>query len=141
MIFLVDRCLGRSVHRRLEEAHPDHIFKHGDDCFPQDAEDREWIEVAGKEGWVVLTADGRIRYHELERAAVEAGKLRMFLLTVANAGREEKASILVGALPRIVARCETPGPWIVKVYKEGRLAQWWPPKNIEHDEGTHLPEP
>jgi hypothetical protein len=45
-----------------------------------DLPDREWLPEIGRRGWVVLTADQRMRYRERERDAIMESGLRVFVL-------------------------------------------------------------
>ena len=76
------------------ECHQDH--------FAPTAPDEEWLRIAGKRGWVVITKDRRIRFREAEKASIIESKALAFLIISANIGGEELASILVRALPAIL---------------------------------------
>jgi predicted nuclease of predicted toxin-antitoxin system len=52
--------------------------------LPRGTTDEEWLALAGRNGWVVLTRDKRIRYRRLERLALEAAKVRAFVFTGGN---------------------------------------------------------
>jgi hypothetical protein len=52
-----------------------------DDCFPQNAKDEEWLPVAGQNCWLVLTNDKNIRRSALAREALEAARVRLFVLS------------------------------------------------------------
>lgn len=47
-------------------------------------EDPEWLRLAGERGWVVFMKDQRIRYREVERAAVLDNRVRAFCLSSGN---------------------------------------------------------
>ena len=42
--------------------------------------DIDWIALAGRRDWVVLTKDGRIRIREAKRRALEQARVRAFCL-------------------------------------------------------------
>lgn len=69
--FFVDRSLART---HLE------VFGERD----QDVTDVEWLELCGREGWVVLTMDRRIRYRRAEIAAIRRHRVQAFVLTSGN---------------------------------------------------------
>ena len=48
--------------------------------FARGVADDVWLAEAGKNGWIVLTRDKRIRYRQLERLALQAAKVRAFVL-------------------------------------------------------------
>lgn len=49
--------------------------------------DMEWLELAGQQGWPVLTKDERIRYRPSERAAVVAHRIQACCRTGGNRAR------------------------------------------------------
>jgi uncharacterized protein with PIN domain len=51
-----------------------------DDHFAQNAKDPEWLTGAGKNGWIVVTRDERIRYRVSEKQAIRRAKVRAFVL-------------------------------------------------------------
>lgn len=129
--FLVDRSLGRHhlpdalralgyVVHTLADAYGERRA--------QQIEDQEWIERAGRENWVVLTKDDRIRYRRAERDAFVAANLRVFCLTTAKLRGEDQAARFVNNINRIVQRAGKPGPYIYGVY-EKRLERIWPPRS------------
>lgn len=91
----------------------------------QRVEDEDWIELAGREKWVVLTKDDRIRYRRVERDAFVGVRLRVFCLTTAKLRGEEQTARFVSNSNRILQRARSPGPYIYGVY-EKRLKRIWP---------------
>ena len=68
-IFFLDRSLGKKrIATALREAGA--IVHVHDDSFPPDAKDEEWLTRVGRNQWIVLTKDHRIRYRNLERSAL-----------------------------------------------------------------------
>ena len=94
-----------------------------DDHFAQDARDPEWLAAAGRNNWVVVTRDERIRYRTAETQAIRRWKVRAFVLVARGDFRAEVlADILLKALPKmrsIVAK-EKP-PFIAKVWRDGSV--------------------
>jgi predicted nuclease of predicted toxin-antitoxin system len=113
--FFIDRCLGKHVVAdALREAGAE-VRVH-DDFFPQDAPDEEWLRQAGKQRWVVLTKDSRIRYRKGELSSIMRFGVRVFVLTAKHVSGQAMAEIWVGSLPAIrnlLAR--HPGPFIAQV--------------------------
>jgi predicted nuclease of predicted toxin-antitoxin system len=64
--------------------------------------DAEWLEVAGREGWIVLTRDKNIRRRPNELAAMKSANVVMFVLSQGNLSAAETARIVVGAYPRML---------------------------------------
>lgn len=72
---------------------------------------------------IVLTKDHRIRYRNLERAALMAAKVGAFILTSGDLQGEEMAQIFVTALPaisRFLAKHRK--PFIAKVARSGSVS-------------------
>ncbi len=93
-----------------------------DDHFARDEEDRIWLDVVGKKGWVVFTKDQRLRYRPLEIAALRASNARVFVLTAGNLRGIEIAGVFLEALPRIekVLRSR-PGPFVARISRSGQI--------------------
>ena len=51
-----------------------------DDHFAQDTPDPEWLAAVGKNNWIVITRDERIRYRVAEKQAMRRAKVRAFVL-------------------------------------------------------------
>lgn len=122
LVFFVDRSLGRRIVPDLLRQVGEDVRVH-DDHFPQNAEDRVWLAEAGKQGWIVLTKDARIRYRAIESAALRAAGVRAFVLTARGdlSGRE-MAEIFIKALAPIKALCmKAAPPFIARVSREGHV--------------------
>ena len=65
--------------------------------FPKGTQDEVWLAEAGRNDWIVLTRDKRIRYRQLERLALQAAKVRAFVFTGGNVTAKETGAILAGA--------------------------------------------
>src|SRR6266511_4327650 len=76
--FFIDRSLGHIAGQMLRDAGAKVEFH--DDHFAQDATDADWLPEVGAKGWVVLTKDKRIRFRALEREALMAAKVGVFVL-------------------------------------------------------------
>ena len=119
-VFFVDRSLGRRIVPGALRKANEVVHAH-DECFPQDAKDEIWLAEAGKQGWIVLTKDARIRYRANEMNALMAAKVRAFVLTArGDLSGQEIAAIFVKALPRMKRLCaRTPPPFVAHVSREG----------------------
>lgn len=76
--FFVERSLGKGILVAALRARGLNVVVH-DEILPQDALDPVWLRLAGREGWIVLTKDGRIRYREIERTALIESRVRAFI--------------------------------------------------------------
>ena len=83
--------------------------------------DEVWLGECGRNDWVALTRDKRVRYRQLERLALHAAKVRAFVFTGGNVTAVDTGAILCRALDRINRICRAnPGPFIYHVGKSGR---------------------
>jgi hypothetical protein len=126
-VFFVDRSLGRNtVPEALREA-GEEVMVH-DEQFAQDAKDEEWLSRAGKEGWLVLSADKRIRYRQNELDALKEAGVKAFILT---AKKQMKGAVMGGvfltALPSIKnCALQHKGALIAHVWRDGRVQVFFP---------------
>ena len=60
LTFFLDRNLGKHIIADILREAGARVAVH-DDHFPTDAKDNEWLPAVGKNGWVVLTKDKRIK--------------------------------------------------------------------------------
>ena len=94
-----------------------------DDYFPPDAKDEKWLSYVGQHGWIVLTKDHRIRYRNLERAALMNAGVAAFILTAGDLQGEEMALIFVKALPAIAKfLTKHRKPFIANVARNGSVS-------------------
>lgn len=126
IVFFIDRALGKNhvpnALRNVGETVEIH-----DAHFNQDAFDTDWLPFVARMGWVVLTADKKIVYRHLERLAVEQSKARVFVLVSGNMTGPDMALVFVKAINSIKRFVSLkPGPFIAKVYKDGRVESWRP---------------
>ena len=94
-----------------------------DDLFPQTATDVQWLSEAGKNHWLVLTKDERIRYRVAEIAALRKAGVKAFVLTARkDLTGQEMAEVLVKALPKIRRLASSqPPPFIAKVGRDSSV--------------------
>lgn len=122
-ILFVDRSLGRGVVTALRAAGA-RVESH-DDHFAQNAPDELWLERAGREGWIVITKDRRIRHRPNEIAAFRHHKVIGVFLTNANATGAENSSLLITALVEIEALGATANrPALYRLGAAGKLTHW-----------------
>lgn len=81
-VFLTDRNLGKRFPGILVEAGL--IVEAHDDHFEQAAQDDEILELVADRGWVLLTADARMRYVPAEKQAVIRFRARVIHLKVSG---------------------------------------------------------
>lgn len=117
--FLVDECLGRvAVPDALRNAGATVVLHH--DLFAPGLDDAGWLRELGRHAdIVVLSKDKRIRRRTLELEAVQAGGVRLFVLTAGKLNGTEQADAFVRALPRMRRLAAQPGPFIATVTASG----------------------
>lgn len=82
------------------------------------AKDENWLPIAAKEGFIVFTADDRIRYNTLEKLAVVEFKVKMFCLSNNNLRPEAQAEYFCTNKSKILRASKKPGPFIYRVRKD-----------------------
>lgn len=126
--FFVDRSLGRRVVpetiRGLGYVVHTMVSVFGDrELFVADV---EWLEHAGRAGWVVLTKDENIRRAADELDMVNRFRVRVFALKKKRLRGREQALRFTNNMERIVRCCDREdGPYIYGVY-EDRIRRLWP---------------
>jgi len=95
-----------------------------DDHFAQDAPDSEWLAAAGKNNWIVITRDERIRYRVAEKQAIRRAKVRAFVLAAQGDLRAEMLAHnflkAVRKVRRIVEKQKP--PFIAKISRSGDVS-------------------
>lgn len=121
MTFYVDASIPIDVRMALASVRDDVLYAGGPKAPKEDAQDRHWLETAGRNDWVVLKRDKRIRTRAWERDALIAAGVRTFCLTGAgNYTRWGVLELLVQRWRRIEELADAiPGPYIYSVTKEG----------------------
>lgn len=120
MIF-IDRSIPRSVADGLKRVRDDVIWL--EDRFAPDTPDSEWLEEAGREGWLVITRDKRIRHRPAEMAAIREHGVGCFVLGHRkNLTRDEYLRFLAPLLGGMERRfAETSRPFIYVVDSAGTM--------------------
>ncbi len=121
-IFFVDRSLGRKVIPDALRRAGEKVKTH-DELFPQDTPDETWLKEAGRQGWIVLTKDTRIRYHANEVAALLRSKVRAFVLTArGDLTGAEMAEIFIKASPAMKRMSrDVAGPFIARIQRDSSV--------------------
>lgn len=78
MIF-IDRSIPKGVADALKAVREDVLWL--EDRFPHDAKETEWIPDVGKEGWLVISRDKKIRTRPGERSALMEARVGAFIIT------------------------------------------------------------
>ena len=136
LVFFTDRDLGTRFPDILVNAGLE-VRRHSE-RFAPDCPDEVWLETVGKQGWIAVTHDSRIRYKPNELAAVIRHRVRL-LVVIGKAPFPELAKRFAATAPRITAFVERhPAPWIAKIYRPsaeelardanapGNVSLWYP---------------
>lgn len=99
-VFFTDRDLGRAFPDVLRSSGLQ--VKRHDEHLPPNATDEEWLEFVGRNGWVAITHDRRIRYKPNERAAVFRHRVAL-LVVIGKAPCPVLARHFVATMPRVSA--------------------------------------
>lgn len=81
--------------------------------------DVQWLADAAQAGEVVFMKDERIRYKAAEKMALIQHGVRAFCLSRGDLDGPTQAGLFLEHLPRIVAACRDPGPFLYAVNRQG----------------------
>jgi hypothetical protein len=94
--------------------------------FSRGTPDETWLPVVGKNGWVLLTADKRIRYNFLERRALEKNAVREFVFASGNLSGQEMATALESGLGKMIRMCrKLKLPFVAAITRTGEVHLRW----------------
>lgn len=106
----VDRCAwSRLLGEALDKIGANYIAHH--QRFAPDAPDEEWLAVAGREAWIVLTRDKHIRRRPTELEAFREHKVIVFVLAGGNDSAAETADLitrLYGKIQKLATQATPP---------------------------------
>ena len=120
--FFVDRSLGKKVPKLLRRAEFDLITlgEYYGEIDGQSVQDETWLQLAGENGWPVLTADDKIRFRKIEKEALINYKAQVFVLpSRKNMKAKDEAERFISHKKDIEKKCEQDGPFAFSVRKDG----------------------
>ena len=122
IVFFTDENLGRhTVPEALRLAGEQVIAFY--ERFSSGTRDQVWLPEVGRNRWILLTKDSRIRYRRNEMQALLSSKMQSFVLVSSNLPGAEIAQIFVKVLPRMKRLCQRQRPpFIAHVHKDGTVA-------------------
>jgi hypothetical protein len=116
--FFVDRSLGRTLVEELKAA--GHAAVGLDELFPNTTKDEDWLRHVGREGWIALSKDARIRFNKLEREQLIEARVYFFLVPDAQMSGTEQRTLVLTNVDRILKLVrKVPAPVIAKLSKSG----------------------
>ncbi len=123
-MILIDRSIPRSVADALALVRDDVEWL--EPRFAHDTPDEHWLAEAGRQDWVVVTRDKRIRTRPRERQAINENGTGCFILAQRQVPTPWVAlKIVVPTLDEMVQRfAETPRPFIFMLDSMPRFRQY-----------------
>ena len=95
--------------------------------FSRGTPDETWLPLVGRNRWILLTADKRIRYSFLEKRALERNAVGEFVFTSGNMSGQEMATALDTALPKMKRVCRKfRRPFVASITRIGEVHLRWP---------------
>ena len=124
--FYVDLSLGRTVvdtlrANGLNVRSEAEVFGERVEGVP----DVEWLERAGREGWIVLSKDKRLRHDREQQAMMVEHGVKAFVLTSGNLKAADQAARFLSNIGRITEAARFDGPFIYAVHAR-RIKKLWP---------------
>ena len=86
-----------------------HFIPHHEKFEPA-CPDETWLEVAGKQGWVVLTRDKNIRRKPNELRAFREHGVIGFVLTSGDASAADTAALVTAVYPKLIRKAKGTKP-------------------------------
>jgi len=77
-VIFIDRSVPRGVACALKAVRDDVAWL--EDLYPHDAKDLQWLPDAGREGWLVISRDKKIRSRPGERRAILENHVGCFII-------------------------------------------------------------
>lgn len=124
--FYVDLGLGRTVvealrARALNVRSEIEVFGRRPDGVP----DVEWLERAGREKWIVLSKDKRLRHDRDQQSMMIEHGVKAFVLTSGNLKAADQAARFMANIERIESAARIEGVCIYAVHAH-RIEKLWP---------------
>jgi hypothetical protein len=91
--FFIDRSLGAEIFATALRDAGCTVVVH-DDRFPANTPDQIWLAEAGRNGWVVVTKDKRIRFRTIEKEAFRAAGVGVFVFAQGSRRVPDLAEVL-----------------------------------------------
>jgi hypothetical protein len=124
--FLLDRSLGR--HQLADALRAEGLVVHTlwsvDGTAEQKLNDDVWAADAGSRGWIVLSADKRLRYTVGTRLLI-LHQVGVFQLARGTLPGRQQVRWYLNNLPAIQRACKEPRPFIYSVHEQ-RIEHVWP---------------
>ncbi len=108
-VLFIDRCawshkLGEALTKIGAPFIPHH------EKFKPACADEEWLEAAGKQGWIVLTRDKNIRRKPNELRAFQEYGVIGFVFTSGDASAADTAALITAVYPKLIRKAKGTKP-------------------------------
>lgn len=136
-ILYFDRSLGKALPEALRRLQLVNVIHHHSppeilglkrksgakaSLFADNAPDDEWLDFAGRRGWISFSQDYNMHREPAPLAAIKQHNAKVFYLWGASANRWAKMRSFAAAYDRILEEAtSTPGPFVRRVTMAGRL--------------------
>jgi len=119
----IDRCAwSRKLGEALTTIGAPFIPHH--EKFESACPDEEWLEAAGKQGWIVLTRDKNIRRKPNELRAFQDHGVIGFVLTSGDASAADTAALVTAVYPKLIRKAKgTKPPAMFSITLAGAIIQ------------------
>ena len=102
-VLFIDRCAwSHKLGEALTNIGASFIPHH--EKFEPACPDEEWLEAAGKQGWIVLTRDKNIRRKPNELRAFQDHGVIGFVLTSGDASAADTAALVTAVYPKLIRK-------------------------------------
>lgn len=127
LTFFFDRCTGSAVPKMLQRTRAPFLIEFQDDKkhgFDQATSDDEWLAVASKNKWVVISHDKRFHTDALAVEAVRQHQGRVFYLDGGSSVKWDKLRRFAAAYRKIAAIVEREkAPFVYRVTYADRIVR------------------
>jgi hypothetical protein len=107
---------------KVQVSHVRHLDK-----FARGTPDEKWLPTVGANGWILLTADKRIRYNFVEKKALEKNNVREFVFASGNLSGDDMAAALeigLKKMRKLFLKLEP--PFVAAITRRGEVHLRWP---------------
>lgn len=120
-----DRCVGKRVPEALSRLTcPFQVRWHAGERFEAEKADDEWLEIVGKNGWIVISHDAKWHREPANIEAIRQHKVKCFYLYGANSLMFFKLKSLTQNWEKIVKKIKgEKGPFIYRISQHNRLGR------------------
>lgn len=120
-VFYLDRNLGRRIIPAILSAAQISYEIH-DDHLPADAPDEDWIRLCGKQGWIAVTHDAKLKSNLPALEAIRDSVGRVFIVSGANHTGQQVGEMLVEHYQILVKRSEQwMPPFLATLMEDGHV--------------------